>query len=384
MPSKADADQGSGALAGAAESDTSIWLSLLASSTLCSRSSSRCCSSWRKLYSSRDTCKAISNSKSASIASSGAAGRGCFDSACGGCCDCRGEQPEEQKEARVLTETSLLNLGKAVKQGDMKLYMLLNIPTVEIVRQKVRNEELKMPEYGAAQKLLLYWKKMRKGAKENDIIRDLDNALRESGQEEIADIVSDRNRIDQEIVPELFRTAGHALINNAYRHTADGQEQPEQNSVSRSGQSNPRFWAAAQAAAQFFLMQSSSRLASGNAIPSHLCFIAAQFSNNCRLLLLASWASPVATALQTRSELLAKHSKRNGIGCRRQSVANNHEEHHQSQQDGQLQVDFLARLGGQEEAEPTGKNSDRRVMSMVMVMSGQGSLQQAYTPVERE
>ncbi|PAA46923.1 hypothetical protein BOX15_Mlig011092g2 [Macrostomum lignano] len=117
------------------------------------------------------------------------------------------EQPEEQKEARVLTETSLLNLGKAVKQGDMKLYMLLNIPTVEIVRQKVRNEELKMPEYGAAQKLLLYWKKMRKGAKENDIIRDLDNALRESGQEEIADIVSDRNRIDQEIVPELFVSA---------------------------------------------------------------------------------------------------------------------------------------------------------------------------------
>ncbi|PAA50601.1 hypothetical protein BOX15_Mlig011092g1 [Macrostomum lignano] len=117
------------------------------------------------------------------------------------------EQPEEQKEARVLTETSLLNLGKAVKQGDMKLYMLLNIPTVEIVRQKVRNEEFKMPEYGAAQKLLLYWKKMRKGAKENDIIRDLDNALRESGQEEIADIVSDRNRIDQEIVPELFVSA---------------------------------------------------------------------------------------------------------------------------------------------------------------------------------
>ncbi|PAA57874.1 hypothetical protein BOX15_Mlig013760g1 [Macrostomum lignano] len=117
------------------------------------------------------------------------------------------EDKQENKEAKVLTDVSLINLSRAVKQGDLQLYMLLNIPTVEIIRLKFKNDEQQQTETGLSQKLLLYWKAMRNVAKEGELIRELEAALGDSGQQDIADIVSQRHQINQEIVPELFVSA---------------------------------------------------------------------------------------------------------------------------------------------------------------------------------
>ena len=68
----------------------------------------------------------------------------------------------------------------------------------------VRNSEEGLGEGELSQKLLLYWRVMRATAREKDKVAELERALRELGKHDLADIVTDRNRQNQELTPDSF------------------------------------------------------------------------------------------------------------------------------------------------------------------------------------
>ena len=53
-----------------------------------------------------------------------------------------------------------------------------------------------------AQKLMLYWKKMKTYAKEKEMVDELVNALRDAGKANCADKLSEKYQLNEEIGPE--------------------------------------------------------------------------------------------------------------------------------------------------------------------------------------
>merc|ERR1719229_1472172 len=106
----------------------------------------------------------------------------------------QGGEAKAKKEAAVLSDVSLLNLAKEVRPGHLGLFMMLNIPTLTIAKMQLKTKQNNSSEVNLAQKLLLYWKKMRDTAKEK--VRDLEAALRVSGYPELADILVERHRLN--------------------------------------------------------------------------------------------------------------------------------------------------------------------------------------------
>ena len=92
----------------------------------------------------------------------------------------------------------MLNLGKAV--GYMpKLYMLLNVPTVVIIQEKATAEDSSLPDSALAQKLMLYWKKMKGPAPDKEKFSELDRALRDCNKAPFAEILSEKFHLNDEI-----------------------------------------------------------------------------------------------------------------------------------------------------------------------------------------
>lgn len=54
----------------------------------------------------------------------------------------------------------------------------------------------------AAQKLMLYWKKMKTYAKEKEMVDELVNALRDAGKANCADKVNEKFQLNEEIGPD--------------------------------------------------------------------------------------------------------------------------------------------------------------------------------------
>ena len=96
---------------------------------------------------------------------------------------------------------SLLNLGRVVGYN-AKLFILLNIPTVTIIQEKAAAEEASLPDSSLAQKLMLYWKKMKGTAIDKDKFSELDRALRDSGKANVAEVLNEKFHLDDEISME--------------------------------------------------------------------------------------------------------------------------------------------------------------------------------------
>ncbi|VDM03618.1 unnamed protein product [Schistocephalus solidus] len=106
----------------------------------------------------------------------------------------------------VLTDLSLLNLARALKDEDVLIFVLLDIPETTIVTFYEESKALNQKHNAFKQQCLLHWKELRATVKDSKKLKQLDWALRESGQKEIADVVKERNSLDLQITKELFAT----------------------------------------------------------------------------------------------------------------------------------------------------------------------------------
>nr|VZI13588.1 unnamed protein product [Spirometra erinaceieuropaei] len=106
----------------------------------------------------------------------------------------------------VLTDLSLLNLARALKDEDVLVFVLLDIPETTIVTFYEECKALNQKNNAFKQRCLLHWKELRANVRDSKKLKQLDWALRESGQKEVADVVKERNSLDLQITKELFTT----------------------------------------------------------------------------------------------------------------------------------------------------------------------------------
>ena len=112
-----------------------------------------------------------------------------------------------KKEAKVLSDSSLQVLAKEINDKALVLAMYLNIPTTTVVLVDLESKECDpstLYPCNAASSLLKRWKVMRAGAKDKDKVLDLERALRSTGKDDVADILMDKHRDNQELSQEIF------------------------------------------------------------------------------------------------------------------------------------------------------------------------------------
>ena len=103
-----------------------------------------------------------------------------------------------KKEAAVLSEASLACLGKQLGTQAVLISMYLNVPTYTIVSLQLTYED--QAELGAA--LMQQWRLQRALAKDKDKVNELERALRDNGKPEVADVVVDKHKDNQELTIE--------------------------------------------------------------------------------------------------------------------------------------------------------------------------------------
>ncbi|KAL3311587.1 hypothetical protein Ciccas_009829 [Cichlidogyrus casuarinus] len=116
------------------------------------------------------------------------------------------EQREKQNKASVLTDMSLLNLAKALKDGDFRIYLYLGLPLTRLIYFYELTREMNQKENAFKQRCLMEWKELRTPSKDSSKVKDLEYALRASEHGELADIFVERHRLKLELTKDLFVT----------------------------------------------------------------------------------------------------------------------------------------------------------------------------------
>ncbi|XP_067667863.1 uncharacterized protein [Haliotis asinina] len=107
-----------------------------------------------------------------------------------------------EKESRVLTGRSLMNIARVVPEG-LTLAVHLDLPdsTITGLGFDAISNGLGMAD--VTYKILLYWKRRLKD-KRNGAVAELTEALRDMGRSEVADTVQEMHDLNKEIGPDCF------------------------------------------------------------------------------------------------------------------------------------------------------------------------------------
>ncbi|CAL8091160.1 unnamed protein product [Calicophoron daubneyi] len=113
---------------------------------------------------------------------------------------------EEPPKSAVLTDISLLNIARAIKENDVQAFLLLDIPLTTVITYYETMRSLNQKETAFRQRAIMLWKMMRETKKEKDRLDELIYALTESDNKALADIVMERNRMNLEITRDLLQS----------------------------------------------------------------------------------------------------------------------------------------------------------------------------------
>ena len=102
----------------------------------------------------------------------------------------------------MLSESSLECLGKQLGSNAVVISMYLNIPTYKIISLQLSHSD--QSELGAA--LMQQWRLQRATAKDKDKVNELERALRDNEKAEIADVIVDKHKENQELTVDAIPT----------------------------------------------------------------------------------------------------------------------------------------------------------------------------------
>lgn len=109
-------------------------------------------------------------------------------------------------DSPTLNAVSLGGVAKALKgtEAGLQLAMLLNIPTVTLVRIQLFCQEQGLPDDDMLHRMLLAWRAMRGTAKDRDKVSDLKRALDFMGRSTWSDVIEEKFQSGAELTAELL------------------------------------------------------------------------------------------------------------------------------------------------------------------------------------